>query len=431
MNFKVALVTPYVFLKDDYVFSPHRGLDDLLRTNFKKHLLRRPNLSLLTLASYLDDRYEITYLDEQYADIDFEKEYDIVAISIMTPNAYRGYEIGDKFRKKGSHVIIGGIHATLIPQEAKEHADTVIAGEGEEAWQKFLKDFHAGEAKPYYYGTGNMELDESPLPRYDLLPREFYYSSLFKKEVYSYQFSRGCPHRCTFCSSSKAYGPRYRTKSVEHYLTEIDQARERTAGDFLLFFADDDVTIKKAVAKPLLERMAEDHPTPWIGCADIAISNDNDLMEKITKSGCKGLIMGFESLNEHSLMEVDPFKARYFKSYDDAVKRMIDHGIPLFASFIVGFDSDQKDCFEKIYNFITRHKIPMSSLSLLTPFPGTSIYEQYKREGRLFYENFWDKCTGAYPLFKHPNLSSEDLMEGAYKVMMQLNRDQMQRNVRL
>ncbi len=427
---KIALVTPYVFLKDDYQFSPHGGLDDILRNNFKKHLLRRPNLSLLTLAYYLDDKYEIEYLDEQYQEIDFEKKYDLVAISIMTVNAYRGYEIADQFRAKGAHVIIGGIHATLVPAEAKEHADTVVVGEGEEAWQEFLKDLPQNKSKPFYYGTGLMDLNQSPLPCYDLLPSDFFYSTLFKKEVYSYQFSRGCPHRCNFCSSSKAYGPKYRTKSVEHYLKGVEQAVDRTQGNCMLFFADDDITIKKAVAKPLLERIA-DYKISWIGCADIAISDDEDLLKKISRSGCQGIIMGFESLDADILETVDPFKARYFKNYDDAVKRMIDYNIPIFASFIVGFDQDTPDTFQKIYDFVTKHKIPTASISLLTPFPGTAIYEDLKKEGRLLYQNFWDKCTGAYPLFKPHNISPEDLLEGTYQVMNRLNAEQANRSLKL
>jgi len=427
---KIALVTPYVFLKDEYRFSPHPGLDGILRNNFKRHLMRRPNLSLLTLVHYLDDRFEVDYLDEQYQDITYEKHYDIVAMSIMTVNAYRGYEIAEEFRKRGSYVIIGGIHATLIPQEAKKHADTVVVGEGEEAWQSFLKDFEQAKPQPFYYGTGLMDLNLSPLPRYDLLPNHFFYSPLFKKEVYSYQFSRGCPHRCNFCSSSKAYGPKYRTKSAEHYLKEVEQAVERTGGDCMLFFADDDITIKKAVAKPLLERLA-DYKINWIGCADIAISDDEDLLAKISRSGCRGVIMGFESLDAKTLETVDPFKARYFKNYDESVKRMMDYGIPIFASFIVGFDQDTPDTFDRIYNFVTKHRIPMASTSLLTPFPGTEIYEQLKKEGRLLYNDFWDKCTGVYPLFEPKNISIEDLMEGAYRLSARLDSEQQSRCVRL
>lgn len=427
---RIALVTPYVFLKDGYEFSPHAGLDEMLRSNFKKNLLRRPNLSLLTLAHYLNDDVEIDYLDEQYEEINYRKYYDIVAISIMTVNAYRGYEIAQEFRKRGSYVIIGGIHATLLPQETKKYADTVVVGEGEEAWQAFLKDFEQKKPQPFYYGTGLMDLNQSPLPRYDLLPNDFFYSTLFKKPVYSYQFSRGCPHRCNFCSSSKAYGPKYRTKSVEHYLKGIEQAIERSKGDCMIFFADDDITIKKAVVKPLFERMG-DYKIGWIGCADIAISDDEDLLKKITKSGCKGVIMGFESLDPESLATIDAFKAKYFKSYDDAVKRMIDYGIPIFASFIVGFDSDHYNTFDHIYNFVTKHRIPMTSISLLTPLPGTAIYEQLKNEKRLLYENFWDKCTGAYPLFKPKNLSENDLMEGTYQVMTRLNTAQACRSIRI
>jgi radical SAM superfamily enzyme YgiQ (UPF0313 family) len=401
-----------VFLREDYRFSPHSKLDRIIRASYKQHLFRRPNPSLLTLASYLSDEFVMDYVDEQFHTIDFEKPYDIVAISIMTVNSYRGYEIADRFREKGSHVIIGGIHAALCPAEAKEHADTVVVGEGEEAWQKFLADFKSGQAQPYYYG-GSMNLDEALTPRYDLLPNDYFMSPLFQKEVYTYQYSRGCPHRCNFCASSKAYGMKYRTKSVEGYIRGVEQAVQRASGECVNFFADDDVTIKGKTSKDLFDRMA-DYPVSWIGCADIAISKDTELLDKMAKSRCRAVIMGLESLDETILKDIDPFKAKYFKNYGDSIDRILDHGVPIFASFIVGFDGDTPETFERIYKFVTQHKIPMTSVSMLMPFPGTAIYDQMKRDGRLLYENYWDKCTGCFPLFEPKNMSIEEWLEGTY-----------------
>lgn len=413
MSISVALISPFVFLRDDYVFSPHAKLNEIIAASYKSHLFRRPNCSLLTLASYLpDETYKVEYVDEQFHEIDFQKEYDIVAISIMTVNSYRGYEIADKFRERGAHVIIGGIHTALCPQEAKEHADTVVVGEGEEAWQKFLADFHNRNPQPFYYG-GSMNLDEALPPRYDMLPSDYYVSPLFLKEVYTYQYSRGCPHSCTFCASSKAYGKKYRTKSVENYIGGIEHAVDRSNGNCVIFFADDDITIKGKQSKELFNRM-KDYPISWIGCADIAISQDVELLDTMARSRCQAVIMGLDSLDESILMDIDPFKAKYFKEYGDAVDRVLDHGVPIFASFIVGFDGDTPECFERIYAFVKKHKIPMTSISMLMPFPGTAVYEQMKREGRLIYENYWDKCTGCYPLFEPKNMTMDELLDGVY-----------------
>lgn len=420
MRRSIALISPFVFLRDDYVFSPHSGFDAMMRSNYRKHLFRRPNVSLLTLASYLDDNWDIHYIDEQYAPIDFSKSYDLVAISIMTVNAFRAYQIADAFRAKGCHVIIGGIHATLAPAEAKEHADTVVAGEGEEAWQKFLVDFDAAKPQPYYYG-GSMNLEESRPPRYELLPNDFFYSPLFQKEVYSYQYSRGCPHRCNFCASSKAYGKKYRTKSVDHFMGCVESAAERAKGDFILFFADDDITIKRKPAIELFDRMAE-FPLKWVGCADIAISDDPELMESMSKANCEAVIVGLESLDGTILEEVDPFKAKYFKNnYGECVDRILDAGLPIFGSFIVGFDGDDDSTFHRIYDFSVKHQIPKSSVSMLVPYPQTAIYDQLQAQNRMLFKNYWDKCSGAYPLFKPRDLTVEELLEGTYWVNRKLN----------
>ncbi|HKY64134.1 MAG TPA: radical SAM protein [bacterium] len=419
MRRTIAFVTPFVFLRDDYIFSPHSGLDHMLRVNYRKHFFRRPNVSLLTLASYLDDRYEIDYVDEQYAPIDFGKSYDIVAISIMTVNAFRGYEIADRFRAQGCHVIIGGIHATLAPAEAKEHADTVVAGEGEEAWQQFLADFEAGKPQPYYYG-GSMNLDESPPPRYDLLPNDYFYSPLFQKEVYSFQYSRGCPHRCNFCASSKAYGKKYRTKSVDHFIASVESAAERAKGDFVLFFADDDITIKRKASIELFNRLA-DFPLKWVGCADIAISDDPELMSSMAKANCEAVIVGLESLDGTILETVDPFKAKYFKNnYGECVDRIMDAGLPIFGSFIVGFDGDDERTFHRIFEFTMKHGFPKSSVSMLVPYPQTAIYDQLKAENRLLFDKYWDKCSGAYPLYRPRDLTVDELLEGTYWISRKL-----------
>lgn len=419
MGLSIAFVTPYVFLRDDYVFSPHPGIHQMISSNYKKHVFRRPNVSLLTLAAYLDDSYEIHYLDEQYAEIDLSRHYDIVAISIMTVNAYRGYEIADRFRANGCHVIIGGIHATIAPQEAQQHADTVVTGEGEEAWVQFLADFKAGQAKPIYFG-GSMNLDESPPPRYDLLPNDYFFSPMFQKEVYSFQYSRGCPHRCNFCASSKAYGKKYRTKKVDHFMKCVESAAERASGDFVLFFADDDITIKRLPAIELFERMA-DFPLKWVGCADIAISDDPELLKAMSKARCEAVIVGLESLDGTILEEVDPFKAKYFKNnYGDCVDRIQDAGLPIYGSFITGFDGDSVETYHRIYKFVDKHRISKSSVSMLVPYPQTAIYDQFVAQNRLLYDNYWDKCTGAYPLHQPRDMTVEEMLEGTYWIMKKL-----------
>lgn len=426
---KIALISPFVYLNKNYKITPHKELNQFLINVYKNNFSRRPNLALLTLASYLDDTFEIDYIDEQYKQIPYDQYYDMVAISIMTVNAYHAYDIAKKFKEKGSYVILGGIHASLEPQEAKLHADTVIVGEAEECWQQFLTDFKANTPQPFYYG-GNINLDTSPQPRYDLLPDDYFYNPMFKKHVFTFQYSRGCPHRCVFCASSKAYGTKYRTKKIDHFLKGIEKAIERTHGECMLFFADDDITIKKEVAKDLFDRIAE-YKITWGGCADIAISDDPELLEKMQKAGCKGVIMGLESLDATTLESIDPFKAKYFKNYDESVTRVLEYGVPILASFIMGFDTDNNQTAYKIYEFVKKNKIPMTTINLLVPFPGTPILQQLKAQNRLLYENFWDKCSGVYPLFKPLQMEIDDLLDGLYWLTTQFAKDRATNTVRM
>src|SRR5262249_38800083 len=268
-------------------------------------------------------------------------------------------------------------------------------------------------------------------PRYDLLPNKYFFSPLFLKEVYSFQYSRGCPHRCNFCASSKAYGKKYRTKSVDCFVHGVEQTLLRADDPCVIFFADDDITIKKAAAKELFERLSG-YPISWIGCADIAISDDDDLLKAMSKAKCEAVIVGLESLDGSILEDVDPFKAKYFKNnYGDACKKILDHGLPIFGSFIVGFDGDTPETFERIYNFASKYNIPKTSVSMLVPYPQTAIYDQLKEQKRLLYENYWDKCTGAFPLFRPKDMSVEQMLDGTYWINKKLSDESGNRMLRM
>lgn len=414
---KIALVSPYIF-NEKGSLSDHQDIEALFRPVYDKHSFRRPNISLCTLAGLLDENMEWDYLDEQYGPIDTSKHYDIVAISIMTVNAYHGYALAKEFKKTGAHVVIGGIHATAIPMEVAEHADSVVVGEGEYAWLKFLEDFKRGCPQKIYQG-GRVDLDDSPPPRYDVFPNEDFYSSLYEKEIFTYQFSRGCPFQCTFCASSILYGKKYRIKSVDKYIREMSVGIERS-DNHMHFFADDNVFANQRVSLELLEEIKK-LKIQWVGAADISVAKNDKLLKLIRDSGCYFLTIGFETLSPENGCELDPFKANEITHYDEYVARIHDHGINIFAAFILGFDNDLPDVFERMYEFTVKHKIFTCNPAILTPYPATEIYYRYTKENRLLYDNFWNKCTGLNVLFEPKNMTQDKLLEGYYYLLVKLN----------
>ena len=401
--------------------SDHPDLETLVRPGYDRHMFRRPNVALCTLASLLPDSIEFDYLDEQYGDIDTTQAYDIVAISAMTTNAKRSYEIAAQFRKTGAHVIMGGIHISMVPEEAVPYVDSIVVGEGEEAWLEFLEDFKNERPKKIYQG-GNVELNQSPAPRYDFLPNEAFYSPFFQREVFTYQYTRGCPHKCTFCASSKVYGKKYRIKAIDKYIQEISVGMERS-NNHLHFFADDNVFVNPRQSIELLDEL-KGLKTIWFGSSDLAVAKNDLLLKKIRDSGCYCLLIGFETLSEENLKRVDPFKAKMFDQYDQYIEKIHDFGINIAASFIVGFDHDNLDTFEQIYEFAARNKVFLCNTSILTPYPSTAIYDQFKAEKRLTHEGAWEKCTGMNLLYQPKNMTSEELLRN----FTELTRNELQRS---
>lgn len=388
-------------------------LEALVRPGYDKNMFRRPNVALCTLANLIPEDIEFDYLDEQYNDIEVSDSYDIVAISSMTVNTYRSYELAEQFREKGAHVVMGGVHTSMVPEEAVPHVDTLIIGEGESAWVEFLEDFKNERPKKIYQG-GNENLDHSPPPNYDFLPNEAFFSPFFQREVYTFQYTRGCPHKCTFCASSKVYGKKYRIKSIDKYIKEITLGMERS-DNHLHFFADDNIFVNPKQSIELLDELRK-LKIIWFGSSDLAVAKNDQLLKKIRESGCFSLLIGFETLSAKNLEEVDPFKAKMLNQYDDYVKKIQDHGINISASFIVGFDHDTTGTFERIYEFAAKHKLYTCNTSILTPYPATAIYDQLKAENRLDRDHFWNQCTGMNLLFEPKNMSRRELMDGYYQL---------------
>lgn len=379
------------------------------------------SLSIITIAALTPPDIEISYIDEDFEEIDFDVQYDIVGISAMTQQVIRGYEIAKEFRKRGTYVVMGGIHASFLPDEALEWVDTVIIGEGEELWPKFLEDFKNNKEKRVYKQPDGtfVDLTKSPVPRYDLLLEKNYFKS--HKNFYNMipiQISRGCPHNCEFCLVTKCYGSKFRKKTIEQIILEIKTIKEYFPGRVILF-ADDNLFIDKKFSKKLLKTIKELN-IRWWAQTDISVGEDEELLSLIYESGGLLLLIGFESIDPENLksININSWKYKQLSKYSKNIERIQKHGIIVFGSFIFGLDNDDKNVFKNVVRFMDENNIT-GQLTIATPLPGSRLLERLKQEDRLIEgEPFWDKCTFFDVLYKPKKMTIEELEYGfiwAYK----------------
>lgn len=365
---------------------------------------RFPYLSLTTLAALTGDDWDISIVDESAGPIDFSTNTDLVAISIMTPLAKRGYEIADIFRGKNIPVILGGIHPTMMQEEAKNHADAVVVGEAEEVWPEALSDFKQGKLKPFYKTENFSSLEHLNNPRRDLLNKKAYF---FSNTV---QTTRGCPFDCEFCSVTSFYGHTYRVRPIEDIINEM---REMKGG--FRFFVDDNIVGKPDYAKDLFRALAPLN-IRWFSQASLSIVKDRELLELAQKSGCMGLFIGFESLSQECLKSMGK-STNLVREYGDAIKIIHDHGIGIQGSFIFGMDQDDLSVFSDVLRFIEKAHIEAALFSVLTPFPGTRIQQALMKENRILHTD-WEKYDMNHVVFRPKNMTPKQLQDGlnwAYK----------------
>ena len=348
-----------------------------------------PSLGLLTLAGLTDDNYDIDYMEvPEIEDIDkISKDYDIVAISTFTAKIDVAYTVADMFRKEGTTVIMGGLHVTVMPDEALKHADTIVIGEGEPMWPRVLFDFRNRRLKRVYDATGiNYSFENSPMPRFDLLEIEKY-------NRLTIQTQRGCPHSCNFCGSSRLLNPKYKTKPVENILKELDMIKSVWTDPFIEF-ADDNTFVDKKHSKRLLRELAK-YNIKWFTETDISVADDDELLALMRDSGCKQILIGFETTNIEALSEINKnsWKAKQYDRYYEAVQKIQSYGITVNGTFILGLDGTGYESFDDVYNFVKQSGLYEVQVTLQTPFPGTKLYEDLKKAGRLLKENAWELAT--------------------------------------
>jgi radical SAM superfamily enzyme YgiQ (UPF0313 family) len=362
--------------------------------------LRYMPLTLPTLAALIPDDLPHTLVchDEGIADLPDDLAADIVGITVITGTAPRAYAIADRLRRRGITVVLGGPHPTLVPDDAQPHADAVVVGYAEDEWPRLLRDFVAGALKPRYVQRPGLEIGGRPLPRREVLPKGRY----LMKDVF--EATRGCVHKCEFCVVPAAWPGKPLQKPPEEIVADIRRNRARRA-----LFVDLNLIADRAYALRLFAALAP-LKIQWFGLATTLLAEDEELLDAAADSGCRGLLMGLESIDAVALKGMrkgfnDPEK------YGEVVARLHARRIALQGCFVFGNDHDRPDVFLPTARFAVAAGIDLPRFAILTPFPGTALYRRLESAGRILHRD-WEKYDGQHVVHRPALMGVDELQHG-------------------
>lgn len=390
MSLKILLISPI-------------SLKKILGADF---FFKLPFLGLPTIAAYTPPDCQVKMVDERISPVDFDDDADLVGITVMTPLATRAYEVADEFKRRGKTVVMGGMHVSALPEEALEHCDAVAIGEGEKVWPQMVEDFKRGKLKQIYKTEQLFDMAEALPPRWDIIDKSMY------NPVDFIETTRGCPVNCNFCAVTQYYGAKYRTKPVhlvEEMVKKVRPVDKILALKSLIFFVDDNIIASRKHCITLLN-MLKSYNIQWVGQASISVAKDDELLKLMSETRCLGLLIGLESLSEETLAECGK-RINKPGEYLAAVTKLHHYGIGVKAAFMIGFDNDDMSVFAKMERFIRRSNFDSVYFSILTPYPGTRVYQKMESEGRLLHKD-WERYDTAHVVFRPKKMTVEQLEEG-------------------
>ena len=331
------------------------------------------------LAARTPRGVEVRLHDDRMEAIPYDAPVDLVAISVETYTARRAYQIASAYRARGVPVVMGGFHATLVPDEVAEWADAVVVGEAEAVWPELVDDARHGRLRPLYRGEANAPLRGATPDRRLFEGRRYLPVSLVES-------ARGCPFGCEFCSVQTVFARGHRRRPVDEVVAEVASLTRKDGR--LVFFVDDNLTAGHAGARELLEALAP-LGARWVSQASIDVARDEELLALLARSGCQGLLVGLESTSPESLERMNKGWNVAEGGYDAALAAFRRHGIRLYVTFVAGYDGDTPESVAEAVDLAERHRVFMAAFNHLTPFPGTPLYARLEREGRLLHERWW------------------------------------------
>jgi len=390
--------------------SPRRGMKIALispkgplyrhRGGIFRRSLRYAPLTLTTLAALVPDELEasLTLMDEGIEDVDRTLDVDLIGMTVITGTAPRAYELAAHFRSRGIPVVLGGPHVTLVPDDAKPHADAVVVGYAEDTWPELLRDLACGQMKPQYTQSPDLSLAGRPLPRRDLMPgARFLTNNVFEA-------TRACIHNCEFCVVPAAWGRKPYQKPVEDVVADITRHGARK-----LIFVDLNLIADRGYAQRLFEALIP-LKVQWYGLSTVLLAEDLPLLKLAARSGCRGLLIGFESIVSANLRQSSKGFNRPSR-FKEVVALMHAHGIAVYGCFVFGMDHDTPDVFLETARLAVDAGIDLPRFAISTPFPGTALYHRLEREGRILTRN-WELYDGQHVVFQPARMSVQELQEG-------------------
>lgn len=367
---------------------------------------RMEPLQLGVLAALTPPEVEVVLHDDRMETIPYDEPTDLVAITVETYTARRAYEISAEFRQRGIPVIMGGMQPTLIPDEVMTHADSIYIGDAEFEWRQVIEDFQRGRLRPVYQAPVGTP-QPGKLTRRDIFKGKGYLP------ITLLQFSRGCRFACNFCAVSTFFDKTHYCRDVNEVVQEIE-----AAGRQLLFFVDDNILSNFEAAKALFRALIPLN-VHWVSQGSIDMTQDLELMDLMVKSGCIGLVVGFESISPQSLrwMKKSPNFVGGFKAYAPQLEIIRDYGLQLWAAFTLGHDYDTCESIEQTLAFAVENKFSLAAFNILVPYPGTPLYQKLQAEGRLLYDGKWwlhPEYRFNYAAFQPQRMSPEELTEACF-----------------
>jgi radical SAM superfamily enzyme YgiQ (UPF0313 family) len=368
-----------------------------------------PPLGLATLAAYLDDSVEVTLQDEHVEAIKLDDRPDLVVIQVYITSARRAYQLADHYRRRGSHVVLGGLHVTSLPDEAAAHADTIFLGPGEDTWPAFLADYRAGHPEKIYRSSVRT-LEGLPRVRRDLIKRHLY---LVPNSIV---VSRGCPHSCDFCYKEAFFegGRGFYTQRVDDALAEIERLPDRH-----LYFLDDHLFGDTRFAEALFDGMRGMNRL-WQAAGTVQSVLRPRLLEKAVACGLRSLFVGFETLSHDNLREQrKPHNLN--RDYGAAIRRLHDLGVMVNGSFVFGMDGDDETVFGRTVEWAVGQGIETATFHILTPYPGTALYGRMLKAGRILHTD-WDSYDTRHTVFRPARMTPRALEKGYWRAYKEFYR---------
>ncbi len=405
LNMKIALIIPRNSTRTKKSFYEYDFFSKFLFSKrYFSYLLAIP-----TLVSLTPKEHEVRVFDENIEDIYYNWGADLAGISVRTSFAKRAYGIAREYRSRGVKTVLGGIHPSMCTEEALRYCDSVVVGEAEHVWHVLLDDAQNGRLKTVYKAEALADLTAFAPPDRTALSRDRYFSDVL-------QTTKGCPFHCEFCSVHAFDGTKIRNKTIEQVIEEIKTmhgARLKHKKK-AVFFADDNIIANKKFARELFTAL-KPYNLKWSCQVSINVSKDDEILQLMKDSGCGSMLIGLESVSPENLSRMDK-QVNLRHDYVEAINKIQSYGIRVDGSFIVGYDFESQSTLDELIAFIDETNMLMPVINILTPFPGTRLFERFTKEGRILHTD-WDEYDTKNIVFSHPAMTSEELLEGYRRVI--------------